>query len=76
LGEESTRVKIFLKISSLKGFFFDVGVVMNLKNEEVLLSGIGRVNEFFFFKELFLGWGKKGVFPFFSLFFLSHNMVT
>jgi hypothetical protein len=47
----------------------DVGVLMNLKNEEVLLSGIGRGNEKFFFKELFLRWGKKGGFPFFSLFF-------
>ncbi len=50
---------------------------MNLKNEEVLLSGIGRGNEFFFFssRSYFLGWGKHGGFPFFSLFFLSHNMV-
>jgi hypothetical protein len=37
------------------GFFFRGGVLVNLKNEGVLLRGIGRGKEFFFFKELFLG---------------------
>ncbi len=41
--------KYFFKIHLSQGFFLDVGVLMNLKNEEVLLSGIGRGNEFFFF---------------------------
>jgi hypothetical protein len=48
---------------------------MNLKNEEVLLSGIGSGNEFFF--QGVISWvGKKGGFTLFSLFFLSHNTVT
>jgi len=41
-----------------------VGVLMNLKNEEVLLSGIGRGKEFFFSRSFFLGGEKRGVFPY------------
>jgi hypothetical protein len=48
---------------------------MNLKNKGVLLSNIRKGKEFFF-KELFLGWGKNGGIPFFAPFFFSHNMVT
>jgi hypothetical protein len=46
-----------------------------LENKGVLLSGIERGKEFFFFSSSYFlgGWGKKGGIPFF---FLSHNMVT
>jgi hypothetical protein len=51
-----------------------------LKNKGVLLIGIGRGKEFFFLKELFLGWGwvvgGKGGYYFFSLFVISHNKMT
>jgi len=61
-------------------FFLDVGVLVSLKNKGVLLSGIGRGKEFFFSTSYFLGgvgwFRKKGGIPFFSLNFLSHNMVT
>jgi hypothetical protein len=48
------------------------GVSVNLENERVLLSGVGRGKEFFCYGVI--SWvGKKGGIPFFSLFFLSHN---
>jgi hypothetical protein len=71
LGDESTGVKIFEFFWSLKGFFYKCGVLVNLKNKGVLLSGIGTGKEFFFFfffQELFLVWRKNGGIPFFSLF--------
>jgi len=61
LGDESTGVKIFEFFWSLKGFFYKCGVLVNLKNKGVLLSGIGRG------KELFLVWQENGGIPFFSL---------
>jgi hypothetical protein len=57
----------------VKGVFLDVGGFSSLKNKGVLLSGIGRGNEFFFqvvISWVGVGWfGKKGGIPFFSLYF-------
>ncbi len=54
---------------------------MSLKNKGVLLSGIGKGNEFFF-SQVVISWvglggsGKRGVSPFSPFIFLSHNMGT
>ncbi len=48
-------VYLFIYFLSLKGFVFRCGVLMNLKNKGVLLSGFGRGKDFSFLKELFLG---------------------
>jgi len=77
LGDESTGVKIFEFFWSLKGFFYKCGVLVNLKNKGVLLSGIGRGKEFFFFPGVISCVAKKwGYSLFLSFFFLFHNMVT
>jgi hypothetical protein len=51
------------------GFFLRCGVLMNLKNEGVLLSGIGRGKELVSSRSYFLGEEKRVVFPFSPFFF-------
>jgi hypothetical protein len=58
------------------GFFFRCGVLVNLKNEGVLLRGIWRGKEFYLSRSYFLGEEKRRVFPFSPIFFLSHYVVT
>jgi hypothetical protein len=66
LGEESIGLNILKKFHLSRGFFL-CGVLVNLKNKGVLLSGIGRG------KDLFLGWGwvvgEKGGYSFCLPFF-------
>jgi hypothetical protein len=73
LGEESTGLKYLNLLPLSKGFFLKCGVLM--KNKGVYYVVLGGVMSFFF-KELFLGWGKNGGIPIFSFFLLFHNMVT
>jgi hypothetical protein len=51
---------------------------MNLKNEEVLLIGIGGRGNEFFFLSYFLGGEKRGVFPFspFFSFLIKYGDLT
>lgn len=72
MGSKYFKILVFQRVFLMWSF-------SGLKNKGILLSGIGRVNSYFFQKVIswvrLSGWGKKGGIPFISLVFFSHNMV-